>query len=393
MKLPEDDSDRQLFIAGILLIAIILLSGCQRESSSAFDQSVSRFETMPPRSLPATFVGVFMPINEMWGDQAATYVRHSAATARNFDIDAVNLIVNWKEVQPTENRFDFKTLQALIYEIKHAGMYAIVRVYMNAGPNFQAWPSWLAPYMVNTYFSGYSWNGFPVTNPEPWDSGYRLKMDMFLREMASFFENEDTVYPDAVQISVGGEYGEMVLATHPQRATLDLNQLFTAENVHVDMNISHLGAVTGDFILMTNSLWEENRVVEDTVPDHAVASGVNWLQSNAGVCNLRRQAYGPGNVALLKRHQDNASIILEDESSAWTGPGSPCEGLDQSVAGRLSLLVDLENESGIRFSAVTLALGDLKETNRVGIEQLKLHLPDSNLLQVLHRLNRSDLSN
>jgi len=113
-----------LFIAGILLIAIILLSGCQRESSSAFDQSVSRFETMPPRSLSATFVGVFMLINEMWGDQAATYVRHSAATARNFDIDAVNLIVNWKEIQPTENRFDFKTLQVLIYEIKHAGMYA-----------------------------------------------------------------------------------------------------------------------------------------------------------------------------------------------------------------------------------------------------------------------------
>jgi len=232
-----------------------------------------------------------------------------------------------------------------------------------------------------------------VTNPEPWDSGYQLKMGMFLREMTSFFRDEDTGYPDAVQISVGGEYGEMVLATHPQRATLDLKQLFTAENVHVDMNISRLCSVAGDFVLMANSLWEENRVAEDTVPDHAVASGVNWIQSNAGVCNLRRQAYGPGNVELLKRHQDNAGIILEDESSSWMGVGSPCEGLDQSVAGRLSLLVDLENESGLRFSAVTLALPDLTESNKVGIEQLKLHLADSGLLNALHRLNRRDLSN
>jgi len=380
--------DRQLIVAGFLLIVIILLSGgCQRESPSISNPPTSTFERMPSRPLPSSFVGVFLPVNEMSGDAAVAYVREWANTASGYGIEVVNLMVNWKDFQPEETRYDFRTLQALIYEIKKAGMYAIVRIYANAGPNFTAWPSWLNPDMANTYFSGYSWNGLPVTNPEPWDTGYLSHLGTFFQEMANFFYEEDTVYPDAVQITAGGEYGEMVLASHPQRATLDLDRLFDAENAHVDMSVSSLGSVTGDFVLMVNSLWEGNPVVEDTVPNHAIARGIHWIQSNAGICNLIRQPYGPGNVALLKRHQDNTGIILEDESSSWTGAGSPCEGLDSSIEGRLSLISALEAESGVGFNAATIAVTDLKESNRQGIEQLKIHLAETDLLRTLRRPN------
>ena len=318
----------------------------------------------PARGYQGPFVGLFLPI-DVADEGTADLVAQMTTTAKSFGLDSVNLVAEWRHLEPEEGAYNLARLERCVREVKQRGLACIARVYTNMGPWRESYPAWLKNRLTDTYVSvpqGGGPGGF--TQPMPFDPAYGEALRKFLDALKDYFSRPEAAAPDLWQIAVGGEYGEMVLASHPQVSSLELGPVFSAEVDHVAWHTERAPA-GASFILMGNSLWAANPNVEDTVPTAAYAAGVRLFQSNAGIRNLDGADYGSATLAMLARAQQRGFVlILEDESSA--GP----------VTERLDRIRAKEQEYGIRvrFRGTTLRGGDLTEANRVGIQELSTHV-------------------
>jgi hypothetical protein len=344
------------------------LSGGGGSTSGAEEERTDHQQsTLAPRPLPNKFVGVFLPVSPIAGSGQIDYVARTARTAQDFGLDAINLVVDWKDLQPSESSYDFAALHELIKAVRSNGLYCILRIYFNAGAAHQAAPGWFLPELRDYYLSG------GMVNPLPWDANYQTALDRFLGAMAQWFSANGLAFPDAMQIAAGGEFGEQVLATYYPPEPYDdfFTKLIGAEKKHIDYHVQRLpiqnqGSILAEFIITVNSLHtdpvrdsEFARYARDTMP------GLRWIQTNAGVCSLRDQDYGPDNIDLLK--QVATPLILEDSPFS-------CPVAEQSVESRLSIMQELETLNDFRFDAVTIDVSDLREENRAGIARLKQHV-------------------
>lgn len=326
-------------------------------------------QTYPAKTLPAKFIVATAPTsgNYARAKERLDFVRRVAEKCKVRGIQGVNLFVDWRDLESQQGVIDFELLDNMIIEIKSRGLFCILRVYVNFEENWQVWPSWISP--ILTYIS----TGGNVTNILPWDTAYQAAFESLQSKLSNHFTSTQ-IQPDAVQITVGGSYGEQVLAGYDsQAAGWDgvefFNQLMQAELQHVDMYTKTLGTLPIGHILMVNSLMPGNTAREDEVGQYARNKGVSWIESNAGACFLIGKSYGPDNARMLGRFKSGgAKIFLEDESGNWS---CPMVSQDASLSHRVELMRQLNSTYGFTFDAVSINgwNSDLDDTD--GIAALK----------------------
>lgn len=285
-------------------------------------------------------------------------------------LQAVNLVVDWRDIETIEGEIDFKLLKNMIYEIKSRGLYCILRVYANAEGNHQAWPEWLNAKLIasDKFFVQ------PASLPGnyeilPWVNQYKISWESFLRKLSVEIESS-TIQPDAVQITLGGSFGEQVLGKYDSTGWTNrtfTDTLFDAEKWHVSAYMQSLGAICKTHIVMVNSLFPTDTAYEDQVFENAFHSGVSWAQSNAGSCSLKGLYYGPDNAKMLARaYNRGVSIFLEDESGYWS-----CEdvGLSSLLKNRVEYMKELQQKYNFLFSAVSIYESDIDDGE--GVKLLK----------------------
>jgi len=343
----------------ILLTGIIYLTGCSKSSSDEQPQ-VELPKSYPSVKLPDKFVCVFLGVEPIAGSEQLNYIQSSVAKAKEYNINVICLVVNWRSVQPTELTYDFNSLHDMVVAIKSQGCQCILRIYANAGSTFKAWPDWLNP--VDTYNS--TSDGKSVLNPLPWDETYRDKYYSFVSKIVTLFMDKDEAFPDALQIVVGGDYGEQVLNgyTSSESDSDFLNKLYTAQEEHITKHITAWNPSISDYIVMVNSLDPGEISVDTRVGNFAINKGVRFIQSNAGAYNLQNASYGQDNITLLKSFSGTYKRILEDTDSTI------------SVQNRLEILKQVESANSIGFDGVIISIDDLTSSNASGIANLRAHL-------------------
>ena len=285
-------------------------------------------------------------------------------------LQAVNLVVDWRDIETIEGEIDFKLLKNMIYEIKSRGLYCILRVYANAEGNHQAWPDWLNAKLIASDKFFVQPEKLPG-NYEilPWVNKYKTSWESFLRKISAIIESS-TIQPDAVQITLGGSFGEQVLGKYDSTNWTNrtfTDTLFDAEKWHVSAYMQSLGAICKTHIVMVNSLFSTDAAYEDQVFENAFNSGVSWAQSNAGSCSLKGLFYGPDNAKMLARaYNRGASIFLEDESGYWS-----CKdvGLSPLLKNRVEYMKELQKNYIFLFSAVSIYESDIDDGE--GVKLLK----------------------
>lgn len=285
-------------------------------------------------------------------------------------LQAVNLVVDWRDIETIEGEIDFKLLENMIYEIKSRGLYCILRVYANAEGNHQAWPDWLNAKLIASDKFFVQPEKLPG-NYEilPWVNKYKTSWESFLRKISAIIESS-TIQPDAVQITLGGSFGEQVLGKYDSTGWTNrtfTDTLFDAEKWHVSAYMQSLGAICKTHIVMVNSLFSTDAAYEDQVFENAFNSGVSWAQSNAGSCSLKGLFYGPDNAKMLARaYNRGASIFLEDESGYWS-----CKdvGLSPLLKNRVEYMKELQKNYIFLFSAVSIYESDIDDGE--GVKLLK----------------------
>ena len=340
------------------------------DSCGAGDSRLPTVLTYPARPLPVKFIAATAMTGRFFKpkQERLDIVRSIAQRSKEQGINAVNLILDWNDLESRHGTIDYDLLDRMITEIKSRNLFCILRIYVNAESNWRAWPAWLSPSQM------YVSKGGTVKNILPWDSKYQTSFALFQQNLAAHFILTQ-IQPDAYQIAVGGSYGEQVLAGYDwQAAGLDwssfLTMLFNAEKKHVDMYLRTLGSISKDHILMVNSVSSRDIAREDTLANYARNKGVTWFESNAGACCLIGRSFGPDNMRMLGRFKGGgARIFLEDESGPWE-----CLQVsqDSSLSHRVELMRQLQSIYGFTFDAVSIRgdiSGDLNDT--AGISALK----------------------
>jgi hypothetical protein len=325
------------------------------------DQSAT--QNYPSQQLPEKFIAVTVFTSSSWessSNKRLASVVSYADKAKARGLQAINLLVDWRDVETTQGNFNFDLLKNMIFEIKSRGLFCILRVFANTEDNWKAWPDWLNP--TETYYAGGTKEIFP------WDQTYQEAWSAFQSQLADAFASS-TIQPDAIQITLGGSFGEQVLGQYNDSGwswPTFTDKLFAAEKWHLDSYTATLGGIAQNHIEMLNSLAASIPEYEDEVGMYGLDLGVDWVQSNAGACNLARQSYGPDNAKMLARFQNQGSkIFLEDESAYWSCPAD-----ETGLSSRVEYLCQLQTTYGITFSAVSISSDhDLDDVS--GIADLK----------------------
>jgi PKD repeat protein len=343
----------------LVKVSVQMLNGGVINTSGLYMVVLNRSNptNYPSTKLPDKFIGVYLGVDPIAGPGQLNYVKRMVDSATIYGIKVICLVVNWSHVQPTKSGCDFISLNDMVTAIKSKGCQCILRTLANAENFFQAWPTWLIP--VETYNSG------TIINPLPWDSIYRTSFYSFVNKLADTTRSRNLSYPDAIQISVGGSFGEQVLAGYTPPPTESyatfLNKLFTVEEEHITKHLNAWGTTISDYIVMVNSL-DPTPTGDVQVGNFAISNGVRFIQSNANAYDLQNTAFGQNNINLLKSLSGTCKIILEDTDKS------------RSVQSRLDILDQLEKANGFIFSGIILIVDDLKSTNAIGIANLRTHL-------------------
>ncbi|MEI7589702.1 MAG: beta-galactosidase [Deltaproteobacteria bacterium] len=340
---------------------------------------------LPSKRLPKGFVGIFLPLTPM----DAAYTERQVKTAKSCGIEAVALVVHWKDVEPSENQYNFNQLNNLIDIVKSNGMYAVIRIYFNGGPMDEASPSWLFTNLISgvDYYSILSQRDHisMLRQPLPWSNAYLVKIDKLLKDMTQFFATQATALPDEIQLSVGGDYGEQWLNApdimQPMGYKIFVGKLLNAAKLHVEMFQKYFPHI--ETTLMAGSLLEENDPMNGELIGYSLSHGVKWVQTNANVSKLQACTWGPTTMAMFAPHITNGTMYfaIEEEGGAdgvWADGKCPYIG-PEDVATRLSRIIKLESDYGFRFQGVYLkgyadGSQDMSDANKQGISDLVKHV-------------------
>ncbi len=311
-------------------------------------------------------VGIFLPVSPLNADNLTYWVTPKTKLAKSYGLQFVNLVVNWADLEPADDSFNFKTLQNYIKAVQGQGMKVVLRVYFNGGDWLQAAPNWLFDSRkAQFYYEG------SQRQPVPWDSVYLEEMGEFAMKLGLWLRDNGTIVPDAIQISAGGIYGEQCILglDWPSMFNGDYDafylKLMEAEKQHVNV-FANLGWYTNSKLaLMVSHLYDNNTDMSDMLIAHSKALGVNWFQTNSWSGELQSTWYGPKILEMLSRHSDAGQFFLEDEYGSK---------FSETVAKRLERIKQIEQQNGIRFKAVSLNVDDLTSRNKKGIQSLVKHV-------------------
>jgi len=330
----------------IICAGIICFIGCSKPND----------DTYLSVKLPDKFVGAFLGVDPL-GTNQLNYVKNSVDSAIDYKIDVICLIVNWNSVQPTKSTINSDALSAMVEAIKSKGCKCILRIYANAGSSFRAWPSWLN--ISDQYASSNT-----INNPLPWDAAYQSEFYSFTKALSDAFKSKNKTFPDALQFTLGGDYGEQVLAsyTSPDPYNTYLDKLYSVEEEHITTQTTDWGTTICDYITMVNSLSPNQIAVDSRVGNFGINHGARFIQCNAGSYELQNASYGQNNITLLKSFSGSYKILLEDTD------------IDRSVQTRLDILKQIETANNIAFDGVIIDIDDLTSSNTSGIANLRSHL-------------------
>lgn len=350
----------------LLLFALMLILGCSSGSGSNAS-SDSQLEIFPSEmlvnTLPSKFIAVAIFTSRSYetAEDALDRVNVISEKAVSTGIQVINLVVDWRDIEPTELGItEFELLEDMIAAIKSRGLYCVLRIYTNAEGNWQAWPAFINPIDVFTISE--------QTEVFPWDIPYQTAWSSFQYRLTEELKSADFL-PDAMQITLGGSFGEQVLGKYDSSSWNDAfnEKLFTAEKWHIDSYVNTLGTLIETDIVMINKLKCPDINYEDRVGLHAMRNGTAWIQTNAGACFLAKQDYGPGTCKMLARFMTRgAKLWLEDESGNWS-----CAevGLPSSLSNRVDCMLALQADYEIEFSAISINTADLYDSE--GVSKLK----------------------
>lgn len=316
-------------------------------------------ETATTRRLPDKFIGIFLPLSPIAGEGQFDYISRTVKNAKNnFQIDVINLLVNWNDIHISDSTIDINSvnnLNRMIKEIKDNGCYCILRIYTNQGGFSQAWPSFLEGRVTKTYNSpSRSNSNIYITNPLPWDNVYYSSYTNFLNQLTTFFTENNFSYPDAVQLTVGGDFGEQILKSYPDTSESFYNNiLFPVQKEHITDQIFSWSNKIGDKIVMVNNLVDDNQYLNTSVGNFALSSGVKWIQTNQGSCALTSETSN-----FLNNITHGKNIILEDTET------NHC----------LEDINNIENKNGILFSGVIIHNNLLTPGNSNFISNLRSYI-------------------
>lgn len=335
--------------------------------------------TYPTRPLPSKFLAVTVSTENVYDIVPLAITVAKKAKARG--LQAVIITFDWEGTIQADGIVDpntayaYNEIKLAIWEIKNQGLLCILRINVNTGGAWRAWPSWVSP--TETYFVQVP-NVFPpygVDEIFPWDTAYQTRWNNVLVNMANMFKTDRTnpiASPDGIQITVGGSFGGQKLVGYDSSGWTHSNydQLFDAQKWHVDRHMATLGTVVNHNILMVDSLYPTDPDYEDTVGDYARGKNVNWIQSNIGACTLKGTADGANTSKMLARfNSGGAKIILEDVNAA-----SKCSGLglSASLANRVSYLQEAATGYGFEISAIVINAADLDDTDGIAAAKAAL---------------------
>lgn len=321
-----------------------------------------------PRTAQAEFdggVGIFLPVSPLSSNNLNYWVVPKAKTARSYGLQFVNLIVQWKDIEPKDDGFAFQTLGNFIKAVKKEGLQCILRIYFNGGSWIQSSPSWLFDQKKAAYYweEGYR-------QPVPWDQTYLEEITEFMLKFGLWLKDNPAYRPDGWQMSVGGIYGEEAILGYDWQAVFKNDydafylKLMDAEKKHVNVHaaLSNLLSTISP-ILMVNHMYDGNPEMNDLLMQHAMNLKVGWFQSNSWSGELLDAWYGPYLLEMLARHKDKDGnrFFLEDEYGSKSST---------PVSDRLIKIGQIESDFGIRFKAVSLSVDDLSAANRPAITSL-----------------------
>lgn len=332
----------------------------------------------PPKPLPRPIIGLFLPMTPI--NQG--YVQSGTSKAQLYGLDAVNLIVSWRDLEQREGVYSFEELHAAITTIKKANRYCILRIYFNAGESHEAAPDWFFSNGIDGV--DYYVRSSNLRQPLPWSTYYQNRINSFLTHFADWFINNNGAMPDAFQIAVGGDYGEQYLAYNYQNR-FDTYQsyiakLLEAAKKHVDIHNSALLNMNAELAIMPGSLYPGDPVLNEGLISYSKQKGIKWVETNACAAKLQLCEYGPENLNMILPYINNLSFLLEDEegSRGFSSHGGCSASIGpETVRTRVNRIVEIENLYGFKFKGVTLSYNDLIDSNSIGIANLISHFKNS----------------
>lgn len=331
----------------------------------------------PCDALPNKFIAatVFTSGSYSTPAERLAFTTRVAEASKTAGIDAVNLVVDWGDLEPTQGLLEFDLLEEMIGAIRSRQLYCILRIYANVEGHWQVWPAWLAPFLDVS--DTYTPTSRTYNEIFPWVANYQTAWGSFLANLTTQFSESNINQPDAVQITVGGSFGEQVLSRYDSEASGWVwpafnDTLFAAEKQHVDLYADSFMRIAKSHILMVNSLESSRPDYEDQVAIYAAGKGVDWVQSNAGACSLKADEWGPDNARMIARaHERGRKIFLEDESGGKPDVNAPCQrlSLSNTLSSRVDYMIELQDTYGFQFSAVSIDEVDLSDQQ--GLVDLK----------------------
>lgn len=131
------------FVFNILVCLFILIALAVTGCTGGGDSSSPTAQTYPAKALPVKFIVATAPTsgNSASAKERLDFVRSVAEKCKARGIQGVNLILDWRDIEPQQGAIDFGLLDNMIIEIKSRGLFCILRVYVNVEENWQAWPS------------------------------------------------------------------------------------------------------------------------------------------------------------------------------------------------------------------------------------------------------------
>jgi hypothetical protein len=316
-------------------------------------------------------VGMFLPVSPLSKDVLNYWVIPKTKLAKSYGLQFVNLIVHWKDLEPSDNSFNFQPLADFVKAIKAQGLQCVVRIYFNGGSWIQSAPSWLFDSKRAAYYLEGSYR-----QPVPWDQTYLDQMTQFMLQLGLWFKNSPTSLPDALQISAGGIYGEEAVLGIDWQATFGSDgydayyfKLMAAQKRHVNVFNTVAGYLNNlDCILMIAHLYDNNPEMDDMLMQHSINLDVKWFQTNSWSGELLAEWYGQWVMAMFDRHRENNHFYLEDEFGSKTSV---------PIKNRLDNIKLLRSTYAIKFDAVSISLDDLTSSNATAIGDLVKYVRSS----------------
>jgi hypothetical protein len=308
-------------------------------------------------------VGLFLSVSPLSNNVLNYYAIPKTKLAKSYGLQFVNLVVHWKDLEPSDNSYKFQALADFVKAIKAQGLQCVVRIYFNGGSWIQASPNWLFDTKKATYYREGNYR-----QPVPWDQTYLDQMTQFMFQFGLWFKNNPNSLPDALQISAGGVYGEECILGLDWQTEFEGDydafylQLVAAEKKHVNVFNTLSGYLNNlEAVLMINHLYDNNPEMDDMLMQHSINLDVKWFQTNSWSGDLLGSWYGPLIMEMFERHRENNRFFLEDEFGSK---------ISVPIAQRLNNIKTLQTLHSIKFNAVSISLDDLTSSNAPAISNL-----------------------